>query len=242
MKIKYFIIVVFSSLAIVTLLIPNDSYDPKIYLYANIFHFNLLMILASNFKWNNIVSLSNTNFKIPFKILAIGFIGITGILIAGHNAQVLYLSVSPENEVYFEDHSLSLVYLLIFYVAVEEIIFRKFMISKLSEKYNLVKAIRYSALIFTLAHIFQGGLRIDLYFASLIFGYTYWILKDWFLCFILHALFNAIVKIRSIIYFSGTDVFDIDSRWAFVILILGIAMVWYSISELKKRALRTKPK
>lgn len=239
MKIKYFIILVFLVLTMITVLSPNDSYNPKIYFYSDIVLYSIIMILASNFNWNNIVSLSKTNFKIPFKILAIGFIGITGILIAGHNAQVLYLSVSPENEVYFEDPSLSLVYLLIFYVAVEEIVFRKFMISKLIEKYNLVKAIRYSALIFALAHIFQGGLRIDLYFASLIFGYTYWIIKDWFLCFILHALFNAIVKIRSIIYFSGTDVFDIDSRWAFVLLILGIVMVWYSISELKKRALCT---
>ena len=115
------------------------------------------------------------------------------------------------------------------------------MISKLIEKYNLVKAIQYSALIFTLGHSFQRGVGIDLYFGAIILGYTYWILKDWFLCFILHTLFNAIVKIRSKLFFSGTDVFDIDSRWAFILLILGIVMVWYSISELKERALRTKP-
>lgn len=239
MRLKIFYILLFTILLINYYVCETNRNNSFILIFADIFLFALILIFASNFNWNNLVSLSKTNFNIPFKILALGFIGTIGIFIAGHNIQVLYLSTSQENVLYFIDPSLSIAYLSIIYVAIEEIVFRKFMISKLIEKYNLVKAIRYSALIFALAHIFQGGLRIDLYFSSLIFGYTYWILKDWFLCFILHALFNAIVKIRSKIFFSGTDVFDIDSRWAFVLLVLGIVMVWYSISELKKRALST---
>ena len=241
MKLRTFLIIIFLALLVSHSVSDIYKYNFSILISANVFLFAVIIISASNFNWNNLVSLSKTNFKIPFKILALGFTGTLGLLIAGHNAQVLYLADSPEDGIRLEDPSFSLAYLLILYVAIEEIVFRKFMISKLIEKYNLVKTIRYSALIFMLAHVFQARLGIDIYFSALIWGYTYWILKDWFLCFVLHAFFNTIVKVRSKMFFSGTDVFDIDSRWAFILLILGIVMVWYSISELKKRALKIKP-
>jgi hypothetical protein len=67
----------------------------------------------------------------------------------------------------------------------------------------------------------------------------FWILNDWFLGFLLHVLFNIFIIIRNEITISVTSLFHINPWLAVVLFILGIVMVWYSISELKKRALST---
>jgi len=197
-----------------------------------------LIFVGVNFNFKSLWGCLKTKFNFQYKIFVLGSIGIIGLLLLGHSLQIYILNTNPKHPINLLSFSLYIIFFLILNSAFEELFFRKFLIKRLNSKYSLVITIRISALIFALGHLFLEGGGVQ-YFLGLIFGYMFWILNDWFLGFLLHVLFNIFIIIRNEITISVTSLFHINPWLAVVLFILGIVMVWYSISELKKRALST---
>lgn len=74
------------------------------------------------------------------------------------------------------------------------------------------------------------------YFFGLLLGYIFWITKDWFMCFLLHVLYNSVIGIVNELILSGIPLLSYDAWVYYILFIIGCVMLWYAIHKLKIKA------
>lgn len=231
----YFLLILANIVLEKTTLFYGWSYTIFLLLFYVIF-----LAFITNFKQKSVLNLLQTNLSIKTDLLLYGLVGSIAIILIGLSLQYCSAYLNPDLEIK-PPQRFNIIYLVFYIIGAgfEELFFRKYIITEFSKKLSLTKTIRFSALAFALAHLpVEGGLLQ--YFDGLVLGYLFWITKDWFLCFALHFIHNAVIGLVNEIIFSGVPLLSYNSSLYWVLFFVGSILLWFVIRKLKTEAKKIK--
>ncbi|MGS2740877.1 CPBP family intramembrane glutamic endopeptidase [Sinomicrobium sp. M5D2P17] len=222
------------------------SYGVPVYLQVivTIFSYTFLIYLGSYWSSNR---LSRQFFIVKWlpnsKLIFYGIIGIAGLFLINNSVVISFWRLFPGREEYTSPDTdldvISIISILIILPYLEELFFRKLLAKSLFEAYGFSKALMVSAVLFGLSHTGTDSGLLPAFLGGLFLGYIYLKSRYLYLVIILHALYNLfnLTIFQDLFKLQSNDPFFMNTmnfNMLLFIFILGVFMVFISISKFKK--------
>ena len=211
------------------------SYDlhPILYFGILIFFCIGVLLIATRFKRSMFLELFVIKPITSLNLILLGLTGCLCVVLIAYSFFGILLHLDPQFTKELSDFNFLILFAILIGALFEEILFRKYLISKLEKKHKPSKAIFLSAIIFSLFHLIDGANLILLYFVGLVLGYVYWISKSWLLVFVIHFSYNLTLLLVDYSVIHGSQLLYLP--YYLVSLSSSILLLWYSLFLLKSK-------
>tara|TARA_B100000767_G_scaffold69307_1_gene65961 strand:- start:381 stop:1109 length:729 start_codon:yes stop_codon:yes gene_type:complete len=214
------------------------SYDlhPILNLGILIFFYIGVLLIATRFNRLMFLELFIIKPITSSNLILLGLTGCLCLVLIGCSLVGIFIHLDPQGFTKaLSDFNISILFTFLIGALFEEILFRKYLISKLAKRYSPTKAVFLSAIIFSLFHFIDGANLILLYFMGLILGYVYWISKSWLLVFVIHFSYNLTLLLVDYSVIHGSQLLYLDLPYYLVSISSSILLLWYSLFLLKSK-------
>jgi len=120
------------------------------------------------------------------------------------------------------------IFLVLFVPILEEVLFRKIILTEVHKKYGSKLALFSSSILFSLIHLKIDQLE-SAFIAGLLFGYIYLKTNNLFICILLHSIFNFMIYLTV----DTSSELPLDNYWLWIYPILIIA-IFVSVKRIIK--------
>lgn len=230
-----FLSIFFCSFGVNHILVSYDLH-PILYFGILIFFYIGVLLIATRFKRSMFLELFVIKPITSLNLILLGLTGCLCVVLIAYSFFGILIHLDPQGFTKeLSDFNFLILFAFLIGALFEEILFRKYLISKLEKKHKPSKAIFLSAIIFSLFHLIDGANLILLYFVGLVLGYVYWISKSWLLVFVIHFLYNLTLLLVDYSIIHGSQLLYLDLPYYLVSLSSSILLLWYSLFLLKSK-------
>jgi hypothetical protein len=208
-----------------------DFYIPLATAISSVLCIPIVLYALRKSKINILDKLQFPNFKflvmlfllaISFKILSSPFVHPVRFFHSFLNGSIEYFNLNFSSLRFNVGFIIRVFHLVVLGPVIEEVFFRRILLSQFLKKYNVNISLLLSAFLFTISHFQPNGLLI-LFIYGLIFGYFFYRTNSLIACILLHSFSNLLYLATK---FYTTDMNDITLTNLFIVFSASILIIY----------------